>query len=256
MSKAPPPPTRRPPGGPSLTSGLRPVAVPPGGVAGLLRVIDGNDRGRTFSLVDPETTIGRGTDQQVVLADLSVSRRHTVISIEGARYRLRDLGSGNGTLLNGASTETAILQDGDAIELGHTRLRFEHTPSRPSPVASATGSNAATFSGQQAPPPFRPLTSTQPLAPPPSLLTPPPIPGSPPARMAPPPPPLPVEQSPSAPSLSARIRSLRFTPRILIGGAVVLGSAGVGVAIKRWGMRGPGAARQLYVEGTRAFADG
>ncbi len=97
----------------------------------MLHVIGGNDRGKSHPLTKPETAIGRGADQDCILADIAVSRRHVVIAIEGARYRLRDLGSGNGSLLNGTRTDTAILNDGDQIEIGNTLLRFEHAPSRP-----------------------------------------------------------------------------------------------------------------------------
>lgn len=102
----------------------------PGGVYGILHVIGGNDRGKQFALQLPETTIGRGADQDVVLADIAVSRRHVVVAMEGDRYRIRDLGSGNGTLINGVRTDTAILNDGDQIEIGNTVLKLEHAPSR------------------------------------------------------------------------------------------------------------------------------
>src|SRR5579871_2826932 len=102
----------------------------PGGVVGILHVIGGNDRGKAHPLNRPLTTIGRGADQDCILADIAVSRRHITISVEGPRYRMKDLGSGNGSLLNGVRTDTAILNDGDQIEIGNTLLRMEHAPSR------------------------------------------------------------------------------------------------------------------------------
>src|SRR5262249_35247484 len=48
----------------------------PGGVVGVLQVIGGNDRGKTHPLTKPLTTIGRGADQDCILADIAVSRRH------------------------------------------------------------------------------------------------------------------------------------------------------------------------------------
>jgi tetratricopeptide (TPR) repeat protein len=99
----------------------------------VLHVIGGADRGKTYELVLPETRIGRGADQDLVLADIAVSRRHVTIHAEGGRYRLRDLGSGNGTLLNGQRSDTAILNDGDQIEVGNTLMRFDQAVARAAP---------------------------------------------------------------------------------------------------------------------------
>jgi tetratricopeptide (TPR) repeat protein len=106
---------------------------------GVLHVIGGHDRGKRFELHLPETHIGRGTDQDVVLSDIAVSRRHVTVLSEGGRFRIKDLGSGNGTLVNGQRVETKILVDGDHIEIGQTVMRFEHAASR----ASASGGQQA-----------------------------------------------------------------------------------------------------------------
>ncbi|PID38831.1 MAG: hypothetical protein CSB49_03575 [Proteobacteria bacterium] len=89
-----------------------------------LVVIGGNDRGKEFTLVDGDNGIGRSLDNAVVLADIAVSRKHTLICAEGGQFVVRDLGSGNGTLLNGNKVHTHQLADGDQIELGNTLLRF------------------------------------------------------------------------------------------------------------------------------------
>lgn len=99
---------------------------------GVLQVVSGNDLGKRFELRLEETRIGRGLDQDLTLADITVSRRHVVVDSVGTRYRLRDLGSGNGTQLNGRRIDEAFLCDGDDIEIGHTVMRFEHPTSRPS----------------------------------------------------------------------------------------------------------------------------
>src|SRR5258706_16062125 len=98
---------------------------------GVLNVIGGNDRGKRFDLTLPENRIGRGADQDVVLSDIAVSRRHVTILMEGGRYRLKDLGSGNGSLVNGNRVDQHILADGDHTEIGQTVMRFEHAGSRP-----------------------------------------------------------------------------------------------------------------------------
>lgn len=118
----------------------------PGGVFGILQIVVGNDRGKQYSLQLPQTSIGRGADQALILTDVSVSRRHIRITIEGDRYRVTDLGSGNGTQVNGVRTESALLNDGDQIAIGSTVLRLDHAPSRavaptPAPMAQANPDN-------------------------------------------------------------------------------------------------------------------
>ncbi|MBX3268813.1 MAG: FHA domain-containing protein [Sandaracinaceae bacterium] len=82
----------------------------------------GKDQGREFVLQQGENGVGRGIDNDVILADVAVSRRHLKVIREGDKLTLRDLGSGNGTQLNGARVSTAVLTEGDRIELGETTL--------------------------------------------------------------------------------------------------------------------------------------
>jgi pSer/pThr/pTyr-binding forkhead associated (FHA) protein/tetratricopeptide (TPR) repeat protein len=89
-----------------------------------LLIIGGNNRGREFTLKPADNCIGRGTDNDVVLADIAVSRKHTMVCYEAGQFIVRDLGSGNGTLLNGKKVTSHPLQDGDQLELGNTLLRF------------------------------------------------------------------------------------------------------------------------------------
>ena len=87
-----------------------------------LLVEKGADEGREFVLQDGENGVGRGIDNDVILADVAVSRRHMRIIREGNELILKDLGSGNGTQLNGKKVSTATLAEGDRIELGETTL--------------------------------------------------------------------------------------------------------------------------------------
>lgn len=82
--------------------------------------------GRTCSLASPAVVLGRGSDCDVVLDDREVSRRHAVVRREADRYVLADLGSRNGTLLNGQRLQGAApLRDGDVIVIGpRFRIRF------------------------------------------------------------------------------------------------------------------------------------
>jgi tetratricopeptide (TPR) repeat protein len=111
--------------------------------AGVLHVIGGHDRGKRFELTLAETSIGRGADQDLVLSDIAVSRHHVTVHLESGRYRIRDLGSGNGTLVNGKRVDSHVLADGDHIEIGQTVMRFEHLPSRSQAVPSALAAQVA-----------------------------------------------------------------------------------------------------------------
>jgi pSer/pThr/pTyr-binding forkhead associated (FHA) protein len=91
-----------------------------------LLIIGGNNRGREFVLKRGDNSIGRGVDNDIILADIAVSRKHTMVCFEAERYVMRDLGSGNGTLLNGKRVESHPLRDGDQLEMGNTLLRYVH----------------------------------------------------------------------------------------------------------------------------------
>ena len=115
---------------------------------GTLLVTVGPDSGRRFVLPPAgppgdaaaedaaPVGIGRGTANAIRLRDTEVSRRHAVIRRAGGRYELADVGSSNGTLLNGAKLEAAAaLNDGDRVQVGRSTLLF----SRPSPDDSRAG---------------------------------------------------------------------------------------------------------------------
>jgi predicted component of type VI protein secretion system len=68
--------------------------------------------------------LGRGSGCDIVLAgDDSVSRRHAEIAVRAGQCRVRDLGSCNGTLVNGRPVGRARLRRGDVITLGETEIR-------------------------------------------------------------------------------------------------------------------------------------
>jgi tetratricopeptide (TPR) repeat protein len=91
-----------------------------------LSVQAGTDRGRRFAVKNGRTTIGRGIDNDVVLTDIAVSRRHLIIDSDPQGFVMSDLGSGNGTLVNDRDQDgTYRLGHGDRLELGNTVLVFE-----------------------------------------------------------------------------------------------------------------------------------
>jgi hypothetical protein len=79
---------------------------------------------RTVVLTKDATTIGRLAECDVVVADRGASRRHAQIRLHDGDYVLTDLGSTNGTRLNGQTVQTRPLADGDRITIGATTIEF------------------------------------------------------------------------------------------------------------------------------------
>jgi hypothetical protein len=78
-------------------------------------------------LRDGVVTVGRSNQCECPLHDESVSRRHFELTVSGDGVHLRDLGSGNGTKLNGQPVEEARLQHGDRILAGNSVVEFRET---------------------------------------------------------------------------------------------------------------------------------
>ncbi|OZE33588.1 peptide-binding protein [Rhodococcus sp. 05-2254-6] len=89
-------------------------------LAATLQLEDGS--GRYFQLRDGQNIIGRGQDAQFRLPDTGVSRRHIEIRWDGRVAMLSDLGSTNGTTVNGAPVQDWQLADGDVIRAGHSEI--------------------------------------------------------------------------------------------------------------------------------------
>lgn len=86
----------------------------------------GPSSGQEFVLEGDEVVIGRAADNPVSIPDTSVSRKHALVRKTGDGWAVSDLGSGNGTLLNGdAVADETALSDGDVIRLGDSELRFD-----------------------------------------------------------------------------------------------------------------------------------
>jgi tetratricopeptide (TPR) repeat protein len=79
-----------------------------------------------FELSGDEMVIGRGSDNAVTLPDTAVSRKHALLRKTDAGWALSDLGSGNGTVLNGEPVvEETVLSNQDVFSLGDSEFRFE-----------------------------------------------------------------------------------------------------------------------------------
>jgi FhaA, N-terminal domain/FHA domain len=81
--------------------------------------------GERFTLAEHVITIGRRPESNIVLADPNVSRAHAEIRPQGDGFVLVDLGSTNGSKVNGVRVDQRLLNDGDELTFGHTRMRFE-----------------------------------------------------------------------------------------------------------------------------------
>jgi hypothetical protein len=94
-----------------------------GGAGGRnIRLVSGD--GRTYPLQMGSTVIGRGDQANLRLPDVGISRRHARLDFDGAQVVLTDLGSTNGTMVNGQRVSAVALNPGDMIQLGTTTLTF------------------------------------------------------------------------------------------------------------------------------------
>jgi hypothetical protein len=126
-------PAARASSGPGATAVYKPAAVPTQAAsAAELGVEEAPEPepasldldGRTFELGKRRMVIGRSKDCDIKIEDPNVSRRHAEVRREGPAYWLIDLGSTNGTDVNGRRAQRTKLKDGDRILMGATALIF------------------------------------------------------------------------------------------------------------------------------------
>jgi len=131
-----------------------------------LTVLAGPEEGRDYSFERIEITIGRTMENDVVLPDPGISRQHLSIRDKGGAYILKDLGSSNGTLLNGRKVLEEVLKSGDVITIGGAKIRFEAEESKASrpakrPASQRPAASASRGRAQQRKPQKR-LTPARP----------------------------------------------------------------------------------------------
>jgi pSer/pThr/pTyr-binding forkhead associated (FHA) protein len=120
------------------------ASAPP---TGAFLIVDGR---RHIGLSKPAMTIGRRQDNDLVLDDPRVSRIHAQLRVKDGRFALIDLGSSHGTRVNNRQVTQHILQAGDVIRLGSTRLVYGEDPSDPlddTPTFNPPRENADVYPG-------------------------------------------------------------------------------------------------------------
>ncbi len=91
---------------------------------GMLIVHRGPGKGSRF-LLSSSTTIGRSPESDIFLDDVTISRKHAVVSSKGPGvFDMKDLGSLNGTYVNGQPVVEVALSSGDEIQLGKFHMLF------------------------------------------------------------------------------------------------------------------------------------
>lgn len=90
----------------------------------VLIVRKGIEVGERFYLEQPRITVGRDPESDIFLNDVTVSREHAVLRVDGDEVRLEDAGSLNGTYVNDAIVSEALLASGDTVQIGRFQMVF------------------------------------------------------------------------------------------------------------------------------------
>lgn len=120
-----------------------------------LHITQGNDVGQEFEIRPGKTyTVGRALDNDIVLTDIAVSRKHFDLRFEDGAWVIVDRGSGNGTVVNGNLEDNPfMLANGDVIEIGNTVFRFDqpNAAARPQPTMEIDDEELSTVAGKRMP---------------------------------------------------------------------------------------------------------
>ena len=100
-----------------------------------LRIVNSDGKTEDYPMSGDIVTIGRGQNNDIVFLDPKVSRNHAKLEREGDKYILRDLGSFNGTQVNGKMIKESELKHGDEVVIGAAKLIFQ---ARPEEIPSAS----------------------------------------------------------------------------------------------------------------------
>ena len=87
-------------------------------------VLSGNTAGSEFILDQPKVSLGRGPNADLTFDDSAMSREHVVFEFSDGGFRIRDLGSMNGTQVNGEVIQVGDLDHGDRFQVGEHVFQF------------------------------------------------------------------------------------------------------------------------------------
>lgn len=104
----------------------------------LLVVKRGPNAGSRFLLDQPTTSAGRHPDSDIFLDDVTVSRRHAEFRQDENEFQVVDVGSLNGTYVNREPVDSAVLANGDEVQIGKFRLVFLTGPRGGSQVGDSS----------------------------------------------------------------------------------------------------------------------
>src|SRR5829696_6993415 len=130
-----------------------------------LRISSGPNAGQTVEVGDGDFTIGREAGNSLVLNDTNVSRKHASLKkLPDGRATLYDLGSSNGTLVNGQRIQSTVLSGNEQVQIGDTVFTpVIATAAAPAAAGGATsvGTAPPPAATPAPPPPAQPAPPTQ-----------------------------------------------------------------------------------------------
>jgi DNA-binding NtrC family response regulator len=106
-----------------------------------LEIVEGPGAGARFVIDESAPSrvlLGQGPACELRVSDTHVSRRHAALEIAGRRLRITDLGSTNGTFVDGVAIGEAYLRGGEIVRLGGTALRVDRASATPAPLPATT----------------------------------------------------------------------------------------------------------------------
>ena len=96
----------------------------PKGYEARLHIVSGPEEGTTYQLVGTSISIGRQSDNDIVLKDLKASRHHVQVFFKDNRYVVKDLNSQNGVFINNQKVVESEIRSGDFMSIGNSVFKF------------------------------------------------------------------------------------------------------------------------------------
>ena len=131
-------------GGMPQAPGEMPTQAPPA----WLLFKSGPRAGQSIPLSSEATSIGRGSDNDVVVDDPAASRQHAQIAFQDGTFVMEDAGSSGGTLVEGATAARQVLASGSTVQIGETEMVFMQGEAPSGPAATGAGGPAAGAPGE------------------------------------------------------------------------------------------------------------